>query len=143
MGGARRLRIARPDDWLYRLVKPEQWDEQGLLPDAFDDQHQDLSLFLQRVKSPVELLTFFAQFGPARKLCKTRRPTPALMYSAGFRIAAIRLGEFLAAGYEIKTDAAGNHFDDKGHLEIIRGQRNAAVWASRAQILSREEILGE
>ena len=64
------------------------------------------------------------------------------MYAAGYRIASIRLLEFLNEGYQIKLIADGGHYDGDGHLEIVNGQRRAAIWASRAHLLSREETLG-
>jgi hypothetical protein len=144
MAGPRSARIAQPNDLLYRKVQPGQWDEEGVLPAAFEDRHEDLSLFVARVKSPADVLRHFARFPAVRRECRTGRhpPTPAQMYEAGYRIASIRLSVFLADQFQVRLREDGSHFDAEGHLEIIQGQRRAATWASRAHLLSREETLG-
>jgi hypothetical protein len=123
---------------------PEHWDSEGLLPAAFEDRDEDLSFFTARVKSPAEVLEFFAGFAAVKQRCGTgkRKPTPAEMYDAGYPIAAIRSATIPANGFAAKVDEQGNQFDRRGHVDIIRGQELAATWASEARMLSREETLG-
>jgi hypothetical protein len=89
------------------------------------------------------LLTGFSSVSWVKALCRSKRSvTPAQMYDSEFRVAAIWLREFTLEGYQIKLDDEGNHYDEEGYLEIVNGQQNAAIWASRARLLTREETLG-
>jgi hypothetical protein len=144
MSALQARRILRPEDLLYRRVMPEHWDEEGLLPAAFEDRHEDLSFFAARVKSAAEVLEYFAGFAPVKRRCGTgkRKPTPAEMYDAGYRIAEISFASILANTFAARADENGNQLDRNGHVDVIRGQELAATWASEARILSRDETLG-
>jgi hypothetical protein len=126
------------------MVKPDCCDSSGLHPEAFVDQYSSLSFFLHRVKAPSEVLAVFANRGPVRERCGTGRvsATPAQMYDAGYRVAAIRVRVILQAGFQFKTDAHGNQFGEAGHVDVTNGQEYAATWAAKATILSREETVG-
>ena len=130
-------RTLQPEDILYRRVMPEHWDAEGLLPAAFEDRYENLSFFAARVKSPAEVLSYFAGFAPVKRRCGTgkRKPTPAEMYDAVYRIAVIPFATILANGFAAKADAHGNQVSQSGHVDIVRGQELAATWASEARIL--------
>ncbi len=144
MSVPRTRRALQPEDILYRRAMPDHCDDWGLLPAAFEDRYEDLSFYLARVKSAAEVLEYFAGFAAVKRQCGTgkRKPTPAEMYDAGYRIAEIRFASILAHGFAVKRDEEGNEFDRKGHVDVIQGQELAATWASQARILSREETLG-
>src|SRR5947209_5888374 len=106
-------RTLRPEDVLYRRVMPEHWDDERLLPAAFEDRYENLSFFTARVKSPAEVLDYFAGFAPVKRRCGTgkRKPTPAEMYDAGYRIAEISFASILANGFAARADENGNQLD--------------------------------
>jgi hypothetical protein len=144
MSASQFKRTLQPEDVLYRRVMPEHRDEEGLLPAAFEDRCENLSFFTARVKSAAEALAYFAGFTPVKRRCGTgkRKPTPAEMYDAGYRIAEMRFASVLDNGFDAKTDEEGHQFDPNGHVNIVRGQELAATWASVARILSRDGTLG-
>jgi hypothetical protein len=137
-------RRLRSDDLLYRKVQPGQWDDEGPHPAAFQDKHQDLSLFVARLKSPAQVLSSFAHYPAVMRACGTRRrrPTPAEMYAAGYRIAAIPFHTIAEHGFQVEEDPEGHQYRAGGHVNVLHGKNLAITWARRARLLSREETLG-
>jgi hypothetical protein len=144
MSGGPASRRLLPDDLLYRKVQPGQWDGEELHPTAFQDKHQDLSLFVARLESPAEVLSLFASYPAVMRACGTRSrpPTPAEMYEAGYRIAAISFGTITGCGFRVEEDSEGHQYRADGHVNVLGGKNLAITWARQARLLSREETLG-
>jgi hypothetical protein len=137
-------RLLHPDDLLHRKVQPGQWDADGPHPAAFQDKHQDLSLFLARVRSPAQVLSLFARYPAVKRTCGTgnREPTPAEMYDAGYRIAVIPYSVIAAHGFQVETDHEGHQYRTDGHVNVIAGKSLAITWTQSAMLLDREETVG-
>lgn len=130
-------RCVSDGEWLYRKLDPDHWDDEGALPAGFEDRYDNLSFRCASLATPADVLLKFRDRGLVRQRCGTgRQPaTAAQMFRCGYRVAKIPADLVKSKHRTFATDDEGNEVKPDGHVDVIQGQKLAAVWAAAATIV--------
>lgn len=135
-------------DLLYRKLDPGHWDPTArqAFPEAFQDPgkpYTRLSFYVARVvDSPAAVFRLFGRFGAVKKACGVSSPpSPAQMCDAGYGMAELPANVIKALGLEVET-IDGRQINERGHINVIRGQEYAILLYAEARVLERHEIIG-
>jgi len=136
--------MLRPDDTLLRLLKPKQWDRDCLVisPEAFQDEHQNLSFYVARLKSARGVLRQFAGYSGLRRAYfgNDAKRSDRQMWDRGFGIGAIQCQEIVALGLQFVTRNDGFQIGKDGHVEVAGGQKAFVDLAMIARALTEAEV---
>jgi hypothetical protein len=138
-------RLLKQNDALLRFLNPLQWDRHTVFvsPAAFEDQYNDLSLFVARIKCARSVLEYFGSMRGIKKKFFGGRAANASaqeMWSAGFGVATISYRDLLAIGLHVVPVDVIHQYDRKGHLNVFQGQEWSVHLAARARALGHAEI---
>jgi hypothetical protein len=137
-------RMLEAGDSLLRKLNSESWNQTTLevFPEAFEDQHKELSLYVQRLKHPRDVLAFFAKFGGLRDhYFGNREPrTPVEMWERGFGIAVISYDDIKALGVDFMVYDDGSEIEEDGHVEVISGKAWMLELSALARALRKDEV---
>jgi hypothetical protein len=137
-------RMLRQGDRLLRKLNAGTWNPGTLdvFPNAFRDNYDDLSLFVERIKSPREVLKFFAGFPRFRRAIfgNIDPRTPEELWHEGIGIGVITFDAIRALGLEFKVYPDRSQIDEKGHVEVIGGKRLMLDLSTSAVALSFAEV---
>jgi len=134
----------RPDDTLLRLLKPKQWDRDSFVisPEAFQDEHQNLSFYVARLKSARRVLKQFAGYSGLRRAYfgNSAKRSAREMWNRGFGIGTIQCQEIMALNLQFVTGTDGFQIGKDGHVDVAGGQKAFVDLASIARALMESDI---
>ena len=135
------------NDILYRKIDPDHWNHETneLYPTAFEDigrPGSDLSFFVARYKTPVQVLYYFGGQGATRRAFGIgNRVTAERMVAGNYRIAEVRAADIQRIGlvYEVLK---GHEASTGGHVTVINGRHHAIRILRFARCLTEQETFG-
>jgi hypothetical protein len=137
--------MLRQGDRLLRKLNPRTWNPNTgeVFPEAFEDQHDDLSLFVERMKTPRDVLGFFARFKGLRKahFGDDQARTPEDLWRVGFGIGVVTYESIKQLRLEFKRYRGGLEIEKTGHVEILNGKNWSLELSVLAVALSEQEVL--
>jgi hypothetical protein len=137
-------RMLRQGDRLLRKLNAGTWNPKTLevFPEAFSDKYPDLSFFVERIRTPREVLKFFAGIRQIRiAIFGNNAPrTPEDLWRMGIGIGVITFDAIAALGLEFKVYSDRLQIDEKDHVEVIEGKRLMLDLSMSAVALSFAEV---
>ena len=138
--------MLRLGDRLLRKLNHTSWDPKSreVFPAAFEDKYADLSVFVERLKHPREVLVFFAGIEPLRKanFGSGAPRTPEELWDKGIGIGVITYDAVVEIGGKFKLYDKRYHIDTKGHVDVINGKRFKLELSMAAVAMTQYEIFG-
>jgi hypothetical protein len=137
-------RMLRQGDRLLRKLNAGTWDRKTLevYPEAFQDQYANLSLFVERIMAPRDVLKFFARIAGFRAglFGNTDSRTPEDLWNKGIGIGVVTFEAVTTLGLRFKVGDDGFPMNQKGRVNVIDGKKMMLELSRLAVALSYSEI---
>jgi hypothetical protein len=137
-------RMLRQGDKLLRKLNPGTWNSttSAVFPEAFEDQHENLSLFVARIKTPSDVLRHFEKFGSLRAHYFGNREhrTADEMWRIGFGVGVLSYEDITALGLTFKPYEDGFEIEEGGHVDVVSGQEFMLELSEKARALSKADV---
>jgi hypothetical protein len=136
--------MLRQGDRLLHKLNPRTWNPKSgeVFPEAFEDQHADLSLFVERMKRPRDVLGFFARFKGLRKahFGDEKARTPEDLWRVGFGVGVVTYESIKQLNLQFKRYRGGLEIEKTGHVEILNGKNWSLELSVVAIALPENEV---